>query len=85
MSVTQWFQSQAADFYDTGYKIWSYGMTNVSVPEVNMLKNSSTFAVSVAINLSMKLGFVSVNGHRQTYFLGMLGITTYSSKYIYEG
>ena len=27
MSVTQWFQSQAADFYNTGYKSWSYGMT----------------------------------------------------------
>ena len=38
MSVTQWFQSQAADFYNTGYKRWSHSMTNVSVPELNMLK-----------------------------------------------
>ena len=38
MIVTQLFQSQAADFYDTGYKIWSHGMTHVSVPEVYMLK-----------------------------------------------
>ena len=28
--VSQWFQSQAADFYDTEYKSWSHGMTNVS-------------------------------------------------------
>ena len=35
MSVTQWFQSQAADFYDTGYKSWSHGMTNFSILEVN--------------------------------------------------
>jgi hypothetical protein len=39
MVVTQWFQSQAADFYDV-YKIWSHGMTNVSIPVVNILKNS---------------------------------------------
>jgi hypothetical protein len=37
---TQWFQSQAADFYDTVYKSWSHGMTNVSVPVANMLKKS---------------------------------------------
>ena len=57
MSVTQWFQSQAADCYNTGYKTWSYGMTNVSFPEVNMLKNSSTLAVSVPVNLSIKCMF----------------------------
>jgi hypothetical protein len=33
MVVTQWFQSQASDFYHTG-------MTNVSLPVANMLKNS---------------------------------------------
>ena len=32
-------------------------MTNVSIPEVNMLKNSSTLDVSVSINLSIKLDF----------------------------
>ena len=32
-----------------GYKSWSHGMTNVSIQEVNMLKNSSTLAVSVTI------------------------------------
>jgi hypothetical protein len=42
-------------------------MTNVSVPVANMLKNSLTLAVSVAINISMKLCFVSVNGPRETY------------------
>ena len=31
MSVAQWFQSQAADFYDTGYKSWSHSMTKVSI------------------------------------------------------
>jgi hypothetical protein len=34
-----------------------------------MLKNSSTLVVSVAINISMKLCFVSVNGSREPYLL----------------
>ena len=59
--MSQWFQSQAAEFYDTGYKSWSHGMTNVSIPEVNMLKDSTTLSVSVPIHLSIKLGFISVN------------------------
>ena len=33
-----------------GYRSWSHGIVNVSIPEVNMLKNSSTLAVSVPIN-----------------------------------
>ena len=49
MSVTQRFQSQAADFYDTASHFSSDSMTNVSIPEVNMLKNSSTLAVSVPL------------------------------------
>ena len=49
-------------------------MTNVSVPEVNKLKNSSTLAVSVPINLSIKLSFVSVNGPRETYFVDAIHI-----------
>ena len=53
MSFTQWFQSQAVDFYDTGYRRWSHGMTNVSIPEVNKLKNGSILAVFVPINLSI--------------------------------
>jgi hypothetical protein len=44
-------------------------MTNVSIPVANMLKNSSTLAVSVAINISMKMCLVSVNGPRETYFM----------------
>ena len=43
-------------------------MRNISVPEVNVLRNSSTLAPSVPINISIKLGFVSVNGPRETYF-----------------
>ena len=56
-----------------GYKYWSHGMTNVSIPEVNMLENSSTLALSVPINHSITLGFVCVNGPRETYFV----VTTY--------
>ena len=44
-----------------GYKTW-HGMTNVSFLVKNMLKNSSTLAVSVPINLSITLGFVYANG-----------------------
>jgi hypothetical protein len=44
-------------------------MTIVSIPVANMLKNSLTLAVSVAINISMKLCFVSVNGPREPYLL----------------
>jgi hypothetical protein len=42
-------------------------MTNVSIPVANMLKNSLTLSVSVAINISMKLCFVSVNDPREPY------------------
>ena len=69
MSVTQWFQSQAADITTQGYKSWSNVMTNVSVPEVNMLKNSSTLAVSVPIILSIKFGVLFIKGPRKTYFV----------------
>ena len=44
-------------------------MANVSIPEAKMLKKSSTLAVSVPINFFIKLGFVSVNGSRETYFV----------------
>ena len=66
------FQTQTADFCDTGYKSWSYGMTNVSILNMNMLKNISIHAVCVPVNLSVKLGLVSVNRPRETYFLGAL-------------
>ena len=55
-------------------KIGSNGMTNVPILGVNMLKISSTFAVSVPINLSIKLGFASVNDARETYFVDALHI-----------
>ena len=47
-------------------------MTNVSIPEVYMLKNSSTLTVSVPINFFIKFGFVSVNGPRENYFADAL-------------
>ena len=70
--LSQWLQSLAAEFYDTGYKNLSHGMTNISIPEVNMLKYSSKLNVSLEINISIKLGFVSVNGPRGTYFVDAL-------------
>ena len=66
----------------TGYKNWSHGKTDVSVSEVNMLKNSSTLAVSVPINLSIKLGFVSVNGPREIYFVDSLHIHSKELKFL---
>ena len=42
---------QAADFYDTGMQKLVSWVINVSITNVNMLKNSSTPAVSVPINL----------------------------------
>ena len=54
------------------HKSSSHGITNVSIPEVNMLKNSSVLAVSVSINHSIKLVFVSINGPRETYFVDAL-------------
>ena len=47
-------------------------MTNVSIPEVSMLKNSSTLAVTVPINIFIKIGFVSVNDPRENYFVDAL-------------
>ena len=38
-----------------------------------MLKNNSKLGVSVAINYSIKLGFVPVNDVRETYFVDALG------------
>ena len=62
-----------------GYNSWPHGMTNVSFPELNILKNSSTLAVSVPINVSIKLDFDSVNGPRETYFVDAL-CTVYHSE-----
>ena len=55
------------------YKNWFHSMTNVSIPEVNLLKNN-TLALSVPINLSIEVGFVSVNCPRETYFVDELRI-----------
>ena len=49
-------------------------MTNISISEVNMLKNTSTLAVSVPISLSIKMAFVYVNSTRETYFVDALRI-----------
>ena len=57
------------------YKNWSHCMTNVSIPEVNMLKNRSTPAVSVPINLA--INFFSVNGPRETYSVDVLHTCIY--------
>ena len=69
MSVTQGFQSQAVDLHDIGIQKLSHGMTNVPIPEVNMLKHRSILAVSAPINISIKLDYVFVNGTRETYFV----------------
>ena len=53
-----------------GYKSWSHGMANVSIPEVNMLKNSAKLAESVPINPSIRLGFVSVNDPKGNLLCG---------------
>ena len=74
--MSQWFQSQVADLYDTEFESCSHGMGNMSILEVSMLKNSSTLAVSVPVNLSIKLSFISVNGPGKTYFV--VALHTYS-------
>ena len=53
-------------------KVVSHGMINVSIRQVNMLRNSSTLALPVPIILSTKFGFASVNGYRETYFVDAL-------------
>jgi hypothetical protein len=64
------------------FKSWSHGMTNISIPMENMLKNRWTLAVSVAINISMKFCFVSVNGPREPYLLDEPRIIRISSTYL---
>ena len=70
LNISMGYSSRRHNSMTQGYKSWSHNMTNVIIPEVNMLKNSSTFAVSVLINLSIKLGFVS-------YFVDALRILTW--------
>ena len=47
-----------------------------------MLKNSSRSAVSVSINLSIKLSFVSVNGPREAYFVDAIRSSREKLNYI---
>ena len=61
MSVTQWFQSQAAEF-DT----WIQKLVPLYDKYAEKYLNT---VLSVPINLSIKLGFVSVNSPRETYFV----------------
>ena len=81
MSVTKWFQFQAAEFYDTGYKSWSRYDKRLG-PGGHISKKSSTLAVSVPINLFIKLGSVSVNGPSETYIVDALRTFLFIEKYI---
>ena len=67
-------QIPGAEFYDAGYKRWPHSMTNVSIPEVNMLKNCSTLAASEPINLFIIFFCKQPQGNllceRATYFMG---------------
>ena len=49
-----------------------------------MLRNSSTLSVSVPINLSIKLEFVSVNSPRETYFVDAPFVCVYIYIYTYR-
>ena len=72
MGVIELFQSLAADFYDTGIQKLKSLYDKCPNSRGKYLKNSSTLAVSGPINFSTKLGFVSVNGPRETYFVDAL-------------
>ena len=72
MSVTEWFQSRAADFYDTGIQKLVSRYEKCLNSRGEYVEKLPTLAVSVPINLSMKLGFVCVNGARETYFVNGL-------------
>ena len=47
-------------------------MTNVTIPKVNMFKTCSIVAVSFPIILSIKFGFISVNGPWRRTFVDAL-------------
>ena len=74
MSVSQWFQSQAANFYEKGIQkfVQRYDMSQF---RRWMLKNSSTLAVFIPISLSIKMEFISVIGPREIYFVDALRTT----------
>ena len=73
--VSQWFQTQAAEFHDTGYKSWSHCMTYAWIPELITLKSSWTLAVSVPINLSL-----NCKGPQRNL---LCGLVTYMSIHFY--
>ena len=54
-----------------GYRFCLHDTTNVSIPDVNMFKNSATLAVYIPMNLSIKLSFVSVNEPTESYFVNV--------------
>ena len=64
--VSQWFQSQGQTCTTHDAKVCPT-VWHISIPEANMLKNSSKLAASVPISLFITLGFVSVNGPRESY------------------
>ena len=72
MSVTQWFQSKTADVHDKGTQKFVPRYGKCLNLEAYVLKNSTTLAVSVPINLFIKLGFVSVNATCDTNFVDTL-------------
>ena len=72
MSVTQLVLLPGGRLLRHRIQSWSHGLTNISVSVVHILKNSSALDVSVPINLSIKLGLVSVNDPRETYFVDTL-------------
>ena len=73
MGVTvQWFQSEETNFFDTGIQTLVPLYDKVSILEVNILKSRSILDVSVPINLSIKLDFLSVNVPMETYFVDKL-------------
>ena len=59
MSVTQWFQSQAADFYDRGILKLVPTVSKSPNSGDKYVENDSTLAVSVPISLSIELSFNS--------------------------
>ena len=60
--TVQWFQSRRLTSTTQGYKSWSHGMTK-SVPEVRVLKNSSTLAELI---LQALRHFTYVTAHSPT-------------------
>ena len=60
-----------------GYKSWSHGMTNVSILDVNMLKNSSTLAT---VRYSGKQGGRNLSLISGTSMIDKRGNEYYASK-----